>query len=62
MPVMPSIGGARTFEQAEALARKYAGEAVDPSELAPCDQAQPEAAPAAPAEQPIPTHVGPDAP
>jgi hypothetical protein len=38
IPAVPPIGGSRTAAQAEALARKAAGEPVAESELAPCDR------------------------
>ncbi len=58
---MPSVGGARTFEQAEALARKLAGETVDPAELAQCDLIE-QGAPSFAFDGPVPTFTGPDAP
>ncbi len=58
---MPSVGGARTLEQAEALARKHAGETVDPAELAQCDLVE-QGVPEFAFGGPIPTHTGPDAP
>jgi len=44
MPDMPAVGGARTFEQLEALARLRAGEPVDPARLHPADRPQEPAA------------------
>jgi hypothetical protein len=45
-------GGTRTLAQWESLARKQAGQSVDPSLLAPCDAPPAIAAPAAPEPAP----------
>lgn len=38
---LPVVGGERTLEQIEALARAKAGQTVDAAELAPCDRPAP---------------------